>query len=100
VSTLLEREAWRSEARCASDLGFFDAPIVEQRRKCNVCPVRATCLAYALANKIEHGTWGGQSERQRRRIVSRKRPYPYTRLITLLRGAEPDLLRRAKERLP
>jgi hypothetical protein len=29
------------------------------------CPVRAQCLAYALANG-EHGIWGGMDDRERR----------------------------------
>jgi hypothetical protein len=32
------------------------------------CPVREQCLAYAVINKEDHGTWGGYSERQRRHI--------------------------------
>jgi WhiB family redox-sensing transcriptional regulator len=35
---------------------------------CADCPVRVECLEYALANDIEHGVWGGASNRQRRRI--------------------------------
>lgn len=40
---------------------------------CASCPVRAACLEYALANDIEHGVWGGASERERRRIRSARR---------------------------
>lgn len=35
----------------------------------NTCPVKARCLEYALANRIDHGVWGGESERSRRRIL-------------------------------
>ena len=31
------------------------------------------CLEYALANRIDHGVWGGTSERERRRILRRRR---------------------------
>jgi len=40
---------------------------------CEGCPVKATCLEYALANRIEHGVWGGTSERERRRILRHRR---------------------------
>jgi len=37
---------------------------------CARCLVRAECLAYALAEHIQHGIWGGTSERERRRLRS------------------------------
>lgn len=40
---------------------------VEAKKVCARCGVREECLAYAKANNIIHGTWGGQSERQRGR---------------------------------
>jgi WhiB family redox-sensing transcriptional regulator len=39
------------------------------KRICAECPVQEQCLAYALHNRIDHGVWGGTSERQRRRIL-------------------------------
>ena len=39
---------------------------------CSACPVRAECLEYALVNRIDHGVWGGASERERRRILKRR----------------------------
>jgi WhiB family redox-sensing transcriptional regulator len=38
------------------------------KQVCATCPVRQPCLDYALAMKIQHGVWGGLSERERRRI--------------------------------
>jgi len=43
------------------------------RRVCATCDVKSLCLEYALANRIEHGVWGGCSERERRRILKRRR---------------------------
>ena len=40
---------------------------------CANCPVRTACLEYTLANNIEHGIWGGASERERRRILESRR---------------------------
>ena len=47
---------------------------VEQARKvCADCPVKEPCLEYALTHRIDHGVWGGASERERRRILRRRR---------------------------
>ncbi len=43
------------------------------RRICATCPVQERCLEYALAQRIDHGVWGGTSERERRRILKRRR---------------------------
>jgi WhiB family redox-sensing transcriptional regulator len=43
------------------------------RRVCADCPVGDVCLQYALDHQIEHGVWGGASERARRRMSLRRR---------------------------
>ena len=43
------------------------------RRICQSCPVQAPCLEYALVERVDHGVWGGASERERRRILKRRR---------------------------
>ncbi|MGQ0433042.1 MAG: WhiB family transcriptional regulator [Microthrixaceae bacterium] len=43
------------------------------RKICADCPVRQACLEHALAHRIDHGVWGGCSERERRRILKRRR---------------------------
>lgn len=70
--------AWMMNARCrgASPTDFFpsDGLGVESAQEiCVHCTVRAECLEYALVNRIEHGVWGGASERERRRILRRRR---------------------------
>ena len=46
------------------------------RRYCAECPVKTPCLEYALENHIEHGVWGGASERERRRIARSRKSIP------------------------
>jgi WhiB family transcriptional regulator, redox-sensing transcriptional regulator len=43
------------------------------QRICADCPVKVTCLEYALADRVDHGVWGGTSERERRRILRQRR---------------------------
>jgi WhiB family redox-sensing transcriptional regulator len=68
---------WMLEAKCrgAAPGEFFpsDGSGVERAmRVCQGCPVRDECLEYALEHRIEHGVWGGASERERRRILKRR----------------------------
>ena len=43
------------------------------RRICATCPVKEPCLEYALTERIDHGVWGGASERERRRLLKARR---------------------------
>src|SRR5579862_4899633 len=70
--------AWMQKGKCRElpPETFFpsDGVGVEiARRICADCPVKEPCLEYALYNRIEHGVWGGASERERRRIARRRR---------------------------
>lgn len=67
-----------AEGSCANhppDVFFpSDGVGVEQAKKiCLECPSQQSCLDYALAHRIDHGVWGGTSERQRRRILKARR---------------------------
>jgi WhiB family transcriptional regulator, redox-sensing transcriptional regulator len=69
---------WMADGNCAhrNPSMFFpsDGVGVEvARRICADCPVKEPCLEYALAHRIDHGVWGGCSERERRRILKRRR---------------------------
>ena len=43
------------------------------RQICQECTVRSQCLEFALEHRIDHGVWGGASERERRRIARSRR---------------------------
>jgi len=69
---------WMRDAKCRGidPAEFFPSDglgVDRARRVCDDCPVRAECLEYALEYRIEHGVWGGASERERRRILRRRR---------------------------
>jgi len=38
------------------------------KRVCIKCPPRAECLVFAMDNGIQHGVWGGKSERERHKM--------------------------------
>ena len=70
--------SWMANGNCAHEppSTFFPSDgngVVAARAICEECPVKAACLEHALVNRIEHGVWGGCSERERRRILKRRR---------------------------
>jgi WhiB family redox-sensing transcriptional regulator len=71
-------EDWRLKAKCFGidpDLFFpEDGAGVELAQDfCADCPVKEPCLNYAIKKNIDHGVWGGESERGRRRIKRQRR---------------------------
>ncbi len=78
---VVAEEAWMADAACRTmdtEL-FFPArgragqEVDVRRLTCAACPVRAECLEYALVNVIQHGVWGGTSERERRVMRNARR---------------------------
>jgi WhiB family redox-sensing transcriptional regulator len=70
--------SWMLNARCrdAAPGAFFPSDGVgvdRARQVCAECAVQAECLEYALEFRIDHGVWGGCSERERRRILRQRR---------------------------
>ena len=70
--------SWMTRGNCASHPPdtFFPSDgvgVEAAKRICDGCAVQEGCLEYALRNRIDHGVWGGASERQRRRILKSRR---------------------------
>lgn len=70
--------SWRQRGACRGvDPDVFypisDDEAEEAKSICRVCPVRESCLEYALANRERDGVWGGATERERRRIIRQRR---------------------------
>jgi len=69
---------WMAQGRCRDmdPAVFFPSDgigVQNAQRICSECPVKVPCLEYALVNHVDHGVWGGTSERERRRILRRRR---------------------------
>lgn len=74
---------WRESAKCRDAMPpevagrfFFpgDGAGVERAKVfCANCPVRSDCLEYAITKRIDHGVFGGASERERRSIARARR---------------------------
>ena len=69
---------WMQDGECRNypPAAFFPSDGVgvdAARRICATCKVQSACLEYALTSRIDHGVWGGCSERERRRILKRRR---------------------------
>jgi WhiB family redox-sensing transcriptional regulator len=70
--------AWMLSGKCRElePNEFFPSDgtgVTKARSICADCPVKEPCLEYALRNRIDHGVWGGASERERRRILKRRK---------------------------
>lgn len=100
-------EEWKRRAACAGiedpDRIFFPPSVKghrtdtrEAKSICAKCPVRKTCLAYAVVYREPRGVWGGMSESERKAIphLVRKqwrevwyRVHPNSRVhITVVKG--------------
>lgn len=69
---------WTAEGRCRGmdPQVFFPSDGIGVQAAtaiCRDCPVREPCLEYALVNRIQHGVFGGESERSRERILRQRR---------------------------
>lgn len=70
--------AWRQRAACRGvDPDIFypvsDEDAEDAKAVCSQCPVKEACLDWALTTREREGVWGGATERERRRIIRRRR---------------------------
>jgi len=75
--------SWLDRAACrhvdpelffpVSDIRAARAQVQAAKRVCRRCPVRGTCLSWALDHGQEAGIWGGMTEEERRRLSRRRR---------------------------
>ena len=70
--------AWRQKAACRGvDPDIFypmtDEEAEDAKAVCASCPVNEACLEWALTTREKEGVWGGATERERRRIIRRRR---------------------------
>jgi WhiB family redox-sensing transcriptional regulator len=70
---ILYERPWTADALClGSDVELFfpeqyrtKEDIEQAKAVCLDCPVRLTCLEYAVDNRIKEGVWGGMTRRER-----------------------------------
>jgi WhiB family redox-sensing transcriptional regulator len=79
-------EDWAARAACRTtdpDELFVEGAAQNRAKTiCGGCQVRTECLAHALDSRIEHGIWGGMTERERRSLL-RRRPTVRSWLVLL-----------------
>jgi WhiB family redox-sensing transcriptional regulator len=69
---------WLNESACRGlDPAIFypltDDEAEEAKAVCAVCPVQEACLEHAIGHREHNGVWGGATERERQRIIRRRR---------------------------
>jgi WhiB family redox-sensing transcriptional regulator len=77
---------WTSLAACrdkdpelffpVSDMGPGARQVTEAKAVCAGCPVRSECLTYALEDGLDHGIFGGLTERDRRELTRKREHQP------------------------
>ena len=66
----------RSACRGIDPIIFY--PVTDEeagpaKSVCSECPVQADCLEHAISHREHNGVWGGATERERQRIIRRRR---------------------------
>ena len=70
--------AWAATAACKGLDPRIFYPATEEEAEtakevCGLCPVQETCLEHAIELREHNGVWGGATERERQRIIRRRR---------------------------
>ena len=66
----------RSACRGLAPTIFYpatDEEADEAKAVCAECPVQLDCLEHAIGHREHNGVWGGATERERQRIIRRRR---------------------------
>ena len=74
TTTSTDDRQWREQAICAQvdPALFYPEPGQHPHTACKVCavcPVRAVCLADAIASRDDHGVRGGLTPNERRQLT-------------------------------
>ena len=81
ASVALMDRSWQFKGLCRGNHSylFFPPTTVERKRRelkakaiCNVCPVNADCLEFALEIREPYGIWGSLTETERRQVLARR----------------------------
>ncbi len=97
TSPFRARPPWMNHAACRGvnpalffpERGETSTPA---KQVCADCTVRVDCLEHALAACERHGVWGGQSERERRRLrarIARGEPVDLAAIPVTIRATKP-----------
>ena len=103
-----DEHGWRAAAACRQQdpRTFFPVgatgpavgEIAAAKTVCRSCPVRLSCLHFALVTNQEYGVWGGHDEEERRELRRRwrrlGRPFP------VMRTAPSDVVHRIQDAGP
>jgi WhiB family redox-sensing transcriptional regulator len=76
--TATDARGWADEAACRGlDPSIFYPATEEEaapaKQVCEECPVKDVCLEHAIERREHNGVWGGATERERQRIIRRRR---------------------------
>ena len=71
-------DSWRTQAACAGLDHLFFLEVHQGNARpakaiCAVCPVRQTCLDYAITTHAYFGIWGGMTEKERKKYAAKRR---------------------------
>lgn len=69
---------WRQRAACRGVDPDIFYPVTDEEAEdakaiCRTCQAQEACLEWALSTREKEGVWGGATERERRRIIRRRR---------------------------
>jgi WhiB family redox-sensing transcriptional regulator len=85
-------ENWTRKGLCRDDPpdAMFVKGAEQNKAKvlCGNCPVRMECLAEALDEQIDHGVWGGMTERERRALLRKTSAPSWRAILEATRDAE------------